>query len=539
MAIRTQNTEPIDNTDAEVPLNVIRTETVLSKLPVHNLSKKGKVDIRILKESTTGQLQLRWEVSYNDRYGQARQLAYKLDTLIVNRRLDDHARPLPLLIRIGSLKEICRELGLGESGKNTRDVRQAFLQNASAFINAHLTYRSADGGEKRLEAGFSRYGVVFTGEKLPDGRKADAVYVTLNQPYWEVVNSAPTRPLNYDYLRELTPGAQRFYEVVSYRIFATLRNNRTHTRMLYSDYCAFSAQQRYFDYEHFRVQMYKIHKPHIDSGYLVGVTVEATVDLEGNQDWMMIYVPGPKAKAEFAAFHKKLQSGSHRSVFAGDKESISTSPFSLPPEDIEKEDCGESLILTELKQRGISERRAVKLLREAAADQPILDQIEWGDHLLKTSPAGTFRNPAGFYLSLVSDNILPPAGFETSRKRSLRSIANQQMEDDLVERQRIERLYEEYLEREVDAALAGMSSEDLAAMRGAKRAQYLQQFPALPAATLEEIASQGVRYELRSGNAVLSLEEFARLHSGHKELDDCEPLPYSRGSSDPETSVRE
>src|SRR3989442_11084288 len=148
------------------PLNIIRTETVLSKLPVHNLSKTGKVDIRIVRRTEGGDLHLKWEVSHGDRYGQPRQLAYKLDTLIVNRRLDEEERPLPTVIRVGSLKTICKELDLQQSGKNTKDLRTAFLQNASAFINAHLSYRGTDGTERRLEAGFTRYGVVFTGEKL-------------------------------------------------------------------------------------------------------------------------------------------------------------------------------------------------------------------------------------------------------------------------------------------------------------------------------------------------------------------------------------
>ena len=88
--------------EALAPLNIIRTETVLSKLPVHNLSKKGKVDIRIVRRTESGDLHLKWEVSHSDRYGQPRQLAYKLDTLIINRRLDEEARPLPPVIRIGS-----------------------------------------------------------------------------------------------------------------------------------------------------------------------------------------------------------------------------------------------------------------------------------------------------------------------------------------------------------------------------------------------------------------------------------------------------
>jgi hypothetical protein len=284
------------------PLKIIRTETVLSRLPIHNLAKKGKVDIRITRRHAGGQIDLRWEVSYSDRYGQPRQMAYKLDSLVVNRRLDEEGRPLPKLVRIGSLKQICKDLGITESGKNTRSIRNALLQNATAFINANLVYRGADGGERRMDAGFTRYGVVFTGETLPDGASADAVYIVLNDPYREVVNHAPVRPLNYDYLRQLAPAAQRFYEIVSYRIFAALKNGRPAARMLYGDYCLYSAQQRCADHDRFRVQMYKLCRPHLASGYLAAFRHESAVDGEGKPDWLMSFTPGPRARAEFGHF---------------------------------------------------------------------------------------------------------------------------------------------------------------------------------------------------------------------------------------------
>jgi hypothetical protein len=38
----------------------------------------------------------------------------------------------------------------------------------------------------------------------------------LNEPYWEVLNNAPTRPLDYTYLKALTPAAQRFYSMIKF-----------------------------------------------------------------------------------------------------------------------------------------------------------------------------------------------------------------------------------------------------------------------------------------------------------------------------------
>jgi hypothetical protein len=65
-------------------LNIIRTETVLSRLPIHNLAKRGNVDIHIVKKNARGELSLHWDISYSEKYGNARQLAYRLDTLVIN-----------------------------------------------------------------------------------------------------------------------------------------------------------------------------------------------------------------------------------------------------------------------------------------------------------------------------------------------------------------------------------------------------------------------------------------------------------------------
>src|SRR4051794_37580660 len=70
-----------------VPLNAIRVETTLSRYPVHRLAKKGSVTIDLREENERGQTTFRWEVTHNSKYGQPGPQAYKLDTLIVNRRI--------------------------------------------------------------------------------------------------------------------------------------------------------------------------------------------------------------------------------------------------------------------------------------------------------------------------------------------------------------------------------------------------------------------------------------------------------------------
>ena len=70
------------------PKEIIRTETALSRFPVHRLSKKGSISISIKVAKPNGELKTQWKVSHNSEYGQPSPLAYKLDTLIINRRIE-------------------------------------------------------------------------------------------------------------------------------------------------------------------------------------------------------------------------------------------------------------------------------------------------------------------------------------------------------------------------------------------------------------------------------------------------------------------
>src|SRR2546425_7836103 len=129
------------------PLSILRTETVLSRFPIHNLAKRGKVTIHIRRTNTHGDLELRWEVSYNDHYGPPGPLAYKLDTIVINQLLDALPRPLPSVLKVGSLRHVGLLLDVNDSGRQQGHLKSAFHQNATAYIVAKLRYRGRDGTE--------------------------------------------------------------------------------------------------------------------------------------------------------------------------------------------------------------------------------------------------------------------------------------------------------------------------------------------------------------------------------------------------------
>src|SRR4051794_1936498 len=103
-AVMAEHTQPSsENKQGKLfPVDIVRVETVFSRNPVHNLARQGKIDIVINVTDDSGQSTLKWQVSYNSRYGQPGPLAYKLDTLIINRRIEEAGRPVPKVIKLGS-----------------------------------------------------------------------------------------------------------------------------------------------------------------------------------------------------------------------------------------------------------------------------------------------------------------------------------------------------------------------------------------------------------------------------------------------------
>jgi len=276
-------------------LTALRTETALSRFPLHSLTKGKNTPIELTNHPSA----VLWRVDHNNHYGQPGALAYKLDTWVINRRIEESGQPIPKILRLGSLREIAAEIG---SPSNTNPVKQALLQNATASITAKITFKTTDKGQKDLEAVFQRYSIVFTGEKLPDGRAADAVYLILNDIYQTVLNSAIFRPLDYEYMKSLPPISQRFYEIVSYQVYAALKYGNPRAKLAYSEYCQLSTATRYPDFEHVKKQMYKILRPHVQSGYIAKIQYEATTDSQGNPDWIMYLTPGINANREYKSF---------------------------------------------------------------------------------------------------------------------------------------------------------------------------------------------------------------------------------------------
>src|SRR5262249_45427652 len=111
----TQSSQLQDLSEA-LDSEAFRVEAVLSKLPIHILNDDEDIDsIKIQKSG------LSWEVSPG-RWGMPRSLAYKIDCIVLNHLIDQNRPALPKVIRLGSAREILRELNKAENGTNIAAV---------------------------------------------------------------------------------------------------------------------------------------------------------------------------------------------------------------------------------------------------------------------------------------------------------------------------------------------------------------------------------------------------------------------------------
>ena len=404
-----------DTNDVLAPLNPIRVETALSRYPVHRLAKHGDIAIDIREKNENGEVSIKWEVNHVSKFGQPGPLAYKLDTLIINRRIEEASRPISRIIRLGSLNEICRELGQADSGKNTNHIKNALRQNAFAAIIAKIRYRLSDGSERLLEADFNRYSIVFTGEKLPNGRKADAVFIILNDVFMQVINGAMTRPLDYEYLKSLPPASQRFYELLSYQMYAAIKNDRPRAKLLYSELCTYAPLMRQTDWNVIRPQLARIHAPHKASGYIAKIDFHETADGEGNPDWELLYQPGPKARAEYRAFAKR------GGPVMLEVEAFNADPLPLltptgPPTPLEAMLIG----------HGVTASIAAELVRQHG-EAVVTVQVEHLEWQIEKKP-GKIADPAAWLVSAIKTNHAAPRGFVSRAERQRREEAKQAKE---------------------------------------------------------------------------------------------------------------
>jgi hypothetical protein len=163
--------------------------------------------------------------------------------------------------------------------------------------------------------------------------------------------------------------------------------------------------------------------------------------------------------------------------------------------------------LAALIKRGVTENHARKILADVSPNQPVIAQLEWGDLQVKQS-GGKILNPAGFFVSLVSGNVMPPQNFETSAEKQTREAKERQADDERQTQEDLEAEYYWYREREIDRYIATLDPATVEAMYGAKRQAYREKHPNLSAEITDGFANREAKSELGKTAPLLTIEQF-------------------------------
>lgn len=158
----------------------------------------------------------------------------------------------------------------------------------------------------------------------------------------------------------------------------------------------------------------------------------------------------------------------------------------------------------ELTRRGVAERKARQLALDVADGQPVLDQIEYAEHLIQQDQRGKAKiaNPAGFIIWAIENNLEVPAEFETSRRRTLLEAQQQDAENERLRTLELLNQYDAYCEDRISAALTAQyppNALEIALRDEMKRSRRARPefFSRLPQETLREIALARLKAAIR------------------------------------------
>jgi hypothetical protein len=369
-------------------------------------------------------------------------------------------------------------LGIKDAGNNYQDIHEWLQRMTLTGINSKgIVYMARR--KTWVSDTFHVFDRVVTmGSSLPDGSVADRNYVWLSDWQLENINSNYLLPIDLETYRKLRNQiAKILVPLLQVWLYASRAEGRFEKR--YPELCEILDIACHKHLSLIRRQLEPSLTELTEHRYLAAWSIEPTVD---GREFKLVATHGEK--------------------FYRDQKIRGALPAALL-------DASAVPLLKLLTDRGINEIQAQRLLRTLPADQPVADQLEYGDYLIWKSRS-TIKNAPGFYVYLLRQNILPPEEFETSGRRAVREAAKERQAEESHRRIALEDRYQEFCRAKIqhhlksldDATRRDLVAEKMRAVRG--------QWGHLPAATIEELAHRQLDRDLRGRINLPTLDEFAK-----------------------------
>jgi hypothetical protein len=367
-------------------------------------------------------------------------------------------------------------LGMRNSGNNYQDIAEWLQRMTATTINSKGTVYLAKRKAWMSDTFHVFDRIVTMGSALPDGTVADQHYVWLSEWQIENINSNYLLPIDIDTYRQLKNQiAKILVPLLQVWLYATRAEGRFEKR--YTDLCQILDIANHKPLSLIRRQLEPSLAELTHHGYLASWAIAPTAD---GREYKLVATHG----------HKFYRDQKIRMI--GPSTQCEGKELSL---------------LKELTTRGINEPFARRLLRQIPEDQPIIDQLEWGDYTVSNSKSIT--NPPGFYVYLLKENIRPPDAFETSSKRRQRQLEENDQREEHIRRVTLENRYHDFCEEQTHSYLLQMPPEIRTERLAGKLRLVRKQWGHLPKDAIEQIAMRQLENEVRDELALPSLEEFA------------------------------
>ena len=349
--------------------------------------------------------------------------------------------------------DLLRILGLTDAGKNYDDILEWGKRMTLTGISSEGVIYFA--GHKTWATDtfhvFERF--VSVGNQMPDGTLADQNYVWLSEWQLENINHNHLLPLDLETYRQLKNHiAKALVPLLQVWLYATLQAGFFEKR--YRDLCQIL---NITEYKHTSKIKEKL-GPSLDElqrhRYLAGWRIHHTSE---GSEFKVVFLHGEKFRQKPHPAEVEQQNNVGNPM--------------LPEAKVDRE------LLFQLMKRGITEKASIALLENLQPDQNVMDQLEWGDHLVLYSPnRQKFYNPAGLYIHLIKENAIPPETFETSHKLNLREAARQARDHEEQEQAALQLAYMDYQEQALNRYIETCySPEEFATLVEAKKKEMLQQ----------------------------------------------------------------
>ena len=498
------------NADRVVPqpsTHFVRVEKNLASLgfftPSHKkISGAKKKTIVWNKEREGKRVEVRAVILPSAVYGlpitsdQDKYLAFQKIVAEIRRQTGEVKNPIGF-----TTAELLRILGLKlNAGKNYDDVVEWGKRMTLTGICSEGTVYFA--GRKSWATDtfhvFERF--VSVGNQMPNGTIADQNYVWLSEWQLENINQNHLLPVDLEAYRQLKHHiAKALVPLLQVWLYATLEVGSFEKR--YRDLCQIL---NITEYQHSSKIKEKL-GPSLNElqrhRFISGWRIQPTSD--GN-DFKVVFVHGEKFRLEPVAQTQSFRARRRDTKFSEDPR-----PSDLK---VDRE------LLHQLMKRGISEKASISLLTNLKPDQQVMDQLEWGDHLVFHSPnRHKFFNPAGLYIHLIKENATPPETFETSRKRSLREAASQARKEEEQKLAALQLAYMEYQEQQLDHFVQA-NPDEFSSLVEAKKQRLAQESHwkrifAGKQDILQRAAERQVRTDLLGRVGIMSFDAFREQRS--------------------------